>query len=118
MVDADVQGGKGAATTVGTLVVLAPKLVLPLVLVWAFVLTQSGYVGLSTMSAAVALPIWLGVTRLPEDQPLFIYVAFMALFIIYCHRSNIRRMRDGTENRNINVMLFKPKQHAHDDDNA
>ena len=42
------RGGKGAATLVGTLIVLAPDIVLPVLLVWVFVLIISGFVGLST----------------------------------------------------------------------
>lgn len=107
------KGGKGAATMVGTLIVLSAKLVIPLILVWALVLTASGFVGLSTMSAALALPIWLAVTELPDQQPLFIYCVLMAGFIIYHHRSNIQRMRAGTEQKNVKLMLFKPDAKAH-----
>jgi len=71
------QGGKGAATLVGTMIVLAPKLLLPLLLVFALVLVISGYVGLSTMTATAALPVWLGFTALPEQQALFWYAVFM-----------------------------------------
>lgn len=110
------RGGKGAATLIGTLTVVGPSLILPALVVFALVLTLSGFVGLSTMSAAVALPAWVAVTRLPDAQPLFIYCVAMAGFIIYCHRSNIQRMRDGNENRNPKVMLFKPKPAAHDND--
>ncbi|MGI9224996.1 MAG: glycerol-3-phosphate 1-O-acyltransferase PlsY [Woeseiaceae bacterium] len=99
-------GGKGAATFVGTLVVLGPLLIVVILLVWAAVLVLSGYVGLASMTAATALPVWLGITRLPDDQPLFIYGVVMAMFIIYCHRSNIRRMREGTEHRNTKLMLL------------
>lgn len=108
-------GGKGAATMVGTLIVLAPKLILPLVLVWAWILTLTGFVGLATMAASVALPVWLAATRLPADQPLFIYTTAMALFIIYCHRSNIRRMRDGSEHRNTKLMVFRKKEKSAND---
>jgi len=61
------------------------------------------------MTAATMLPIWVGFTRFPEDQPLFIYLVVMAIFVIYWHRSNIRRMREGNEHRNPKVMIFKPK---------
>lgn len=101
------RGGKGGATFVGTLVILGPVLIIGVVLVWAFIIALTGYVGLATMTAATSLPIWLGVTRLPEGQPLFIYGVAMAMFIIYCHRSNIRRMRDGTELRNTKLMVFR-----------
>ncbi len=110
------RGGKGAATLVGTLLILGPKLILPLLLVWAWMLIITGYVGLSTMVAAVALPVWLAATQLPEQQPLLIYCVVMALFIVYCHGSNIRRMREGTEHRNDKLMIFRRKGQASSDD--
>lgn len=110
------QGGKGAATYIGTLAVLGPALLLGVFLVWALVLVLSGYVGLSTMAAAVALPVWLALTRFPADQPLLIYTAAMALLIVYCHRSNIQRMRDGNEHRNPKLMLFRRKQRIAEDE--
>ncbi|MGB5333319.1 MAG: glycerol-3-phosphate 1-O-acyltransferase PlsY [Woeseiaceae bacterium] len=109
------QGGKGAATFVGTLVILGPVLIVIVLLVWAMVVVLTGYVGLASMTAVTSLAIWLGVTRLPEDQPLFIYSVVMAGFIIYWHRANIRRMREGTENRSTKLMLFRRK-HANSAD--
>ena len=104
------KGGKGAATLIGTLIILAPKLIIGVLLVWGWVLVMTGYVGLATMTAASALPVWLALKHLPDNQPLFIYLTVMALFVIYWHRSNIRRMRDGVEHRNVKVMLFKPRE--------
>ena len=112
------KGGKGAATLVGTLVILAPELIIGVLLVWGWMLVMTGYVGLSTMTAATMLPIWVGFTRLPNDQPLFIYLAIMAAFVIYWHRSNIRRMREGTEDRNVKVMLYKPGKSKGTDEQA
>ena len=112
------RGGKGGATLVGTLVVLAPQLIIIVFLVFASMVVLTGYVGLSTMTAAAALPVWLGVTRLPADQPLFIYTVFIALLIMYCHRANIRRMLNGNENRNTKVMLFAKRRSASDDEGA
>jgi glycerol-3-phosphate acyltransferase PlsY len=104
------KGGKGAATLVGTLIIISPWLILPLLLVWAAVLVISGYVGLATMAAAIAVPIWIAVTRLPAEQPLFIYCAVMAAFIVLWHRINIRRMREGSEHRNTRLMVFSSKR--------
>ena len=112
------RGGKGAATLVGTFIMIAPQLILPMLLVWAWVLVLSGYVGLSTMTAAVAMPVWVGFTRLPADQPLFIYCAVMAGFVVYWHRSNIQRMRDGNEHRNARLMLFSSKRRVVDDEQS
>lgn len=109
------QGGKGAATLIGTFIALGPELILPIILIWAWVLVLSGYVGLSTMFAATSVPVWLAVTRLPEDQPLFIYSAIMAAYVIRWHRSNIQRMRAGTEHRNTRLMIFRSKRQQKDE---
>jgi glycerol-3-phosphate acyltransferase PlsY len=101
------RGGKGAATLIGTLIILSPDLILPVLLVWGIVLTSFGFVGLATITAGVAAPVYLAATRIPEDQPLFIYCATMALYIIFSHRSNLQRMRDGTESRQARLMLFR-----------
>jgi glycerol-3-phosphate acyltransferase PlsY len=101
------RGGKGAATLVGTLIVLAADLILPVLLVWGIVLTAFGYVGFATIVAGVTAPVYLLITRLPDDQPLFIYCVTMALYIIFSHRSNLQRMRNGTESRQTRLMLFR-----------
>ena len=100
------RGGKGAATLVGTMSVLAPILLVPMLSIWALVLILSGYVGLATVIASVAAPVYVAVTQLPEAQWLFYYSLVFAIYMIYTHRSNIRRMREGTENRNPKVMIF------------
>jgi len=110
------RGGKGAATLVGTLIAVGPELVLPLLLVWAWVLVMSGYVGLATMAAAASVPIWIGFTRLPVDQPLFIYTAIMAMYVVRWHRLNIQRMRDGTEHRITKLMIFSRRRKTTDDE--
>ena len=110
------RGGKGAATYIGTFIALNPAVILPMLLVWAFVVVLSGYVGLATMTAAVSVPLWLAATRLPADQGLFIYSTVMAMFIIFWHRANIQRMRDGVENRNEKLMLFRRKARPADNE--
>ena len=108
------RGGKGAATLVGTLTVLAPSLILPVLLVWAWMLTLFGYAGLASISAALFAPLYVGLTRLPDEQPFFIYALAMALFLTWCHRSNIQRMLAGTEPKNTSLMLFRRKREPAD----
>ncbi len=93
------RGGKGAATLIGGLAVIWP-LALPGVLaVWVLVLVSTGYVGLSTILACAALvPLaWL----LPGDAPMLrmAFALVAALLILYTHRANVKRLRDGNENR-------------------
>jgi glycerol-3-phosphate acyltransferase PlsY len=101
------RGGKGAATLAGTFLVLSPELLLPVLLAWAIVLTSFGYVGFATIAAAITAPIFIAATRFPDDQPLFIYCVTMVLMIIFTHRSNLQRMRDGSESRQVRLMLFR-----------
>jgi len=103
------RGGKGAGTYIGTLIILGPKLIIGVLFVWAWLLAVTGFVGLATMTAATALPIYLGFTLELESQALFIYAIVMAMLIIFWHRSNIQRMRDGTEHRNTSLMIFRRK---------
>ncbi len=101
------RGGKGAATLAGTFLVLSPELLLPVLLAWAIVLTSYGYVGFATIAATITAPIFIAATRFPDDQPLFIYCVTMVLMIIFTHRSNLQRMRDGSESRQVRLMLFR-----------
>jgi len=112
------KGGKGAGTFIGTLIILAPKLIIGAVGVWAWVLVMTGFVGLATMTAAIALAVYLGIAVLPEEQPLFIYISVMAMLIVFWHRSNIVRMREGTEHRNDSLMIFRRKKASSNDDQS
>ena len=101
------RGGKGAATLVGTLFVLAPDVLVPVIGAWILVLVVSGYVGLATILAGFTAPVVLAVNRLPDDQPVFIYCVVMAMYIVFSHRSNIQRMRTGEEIRVRQAMIFR-----------
>lgn len=102
------RGGKGAATLVGVMLVLAPWL-LPLVIgVWVISLVLSGYVGLSTILSAASAPVAvLLFSTFGLGSPVFLFTLVMAGFIVYTHRSNIQRMRAGTEHQFKRVMIFR-----------
>lgn len=94
------KGGKGAATMLGVYLALAPLCLLPILLTWAAVFLLFGYVGLATMAAAFAAPLYLLLSRgAGTPAPLLTFALGCALFVMFTHRSNIRRMRAGTESR-------------------
>ena len=103
----DFKGGKGAATAIGALLAIAPALTFPALVVWCLVLTATGFVGLATMLAAAVLPVWVALTELPMQRELFWFLVALALFIIYTHRGNIQRLREGRENRLEKAMLWR-----------
>ena len=102
------RGGKGAATVVGVVAALQPGLLIPLLAAWILVLLFTGYVGLATMLAGVALAVAVHVME-PDDLPLLGFCVLLAGFIVYTHRSNIARMLAGNENRVRRLWLFRSR---------
>jgi acyl phosphate:glycerol-3-phosphate acyltransferase len=93
------RGGKGGATAAGLLCYLAPTAALPVIGSWLLLVFFTGFVGLATVSAALVAAVFLYFTALPEQSGLFVFACAVAALLIYAHRGNIRRMRDGTESR-------------------
>ena len=95
----DFRGGKGGATAAGVVCVIAPELAVPAIVIWLAVIVVTRYVGLATMSVAVGAAAYIGATRLPQQAGIFVFSLLVAGLILYTHRENIKRMRQGTESR-------------------
>ncbi|HLU61467.1 MAG TPA: glycerol-3-phosphate 1-O-acyltransferase PlsY [Gammaproteobacteria bacterium] len=98
------RGGKGMATYVGVLAGLGWPLLAVALLLWVVVLILTGFVSVATMLAAIGVALYT--LLIGAVGPLFAFAAVMAAFMIYTHRSNIVRLRDGTEHRFEKVMLL------------
>ncbi len=93
------KGGKAVATSGGIITVLTP-LVFALA-ISAFIITVylSGYVSLGTLAAA-AVGIATSIAILydkPDMHPILIFYIVLLAFVIYKHKSNIKRLLNGTE---------------------
>jgi len=106
------RGGKGVGTAAGMLIALFPIAVPICLAVFILTLMFTGIVSLGSMLAAITLPLSLyflgGVVE--SSVTLKIFALLIPLFIIYTHRSNIQRMREGTENRFKKAMIFSRKR--------
>jgi glycerol-3-phosphate acyltransferase PlsY len=91
-------GGKGVATAAGAFLSLAPLPSLIALAIFVTVLFAWGYVSLGSLSAAVVLPIIIGL-REGVRSPLFAVSAVVAAFVFWTHRANIARLRRGEEPR-------------------
>lgn len=89
------RGGKAVATSAGVLLGYAPLLFLLVIICFIVVLYFSKYVSLSSIIAGVFAISYSII--LTNDPPLMIIVSLMAGFVIVRHRSNITRIRNGTE---------------------
>jgi glycerol-3-phosphate acyltransferase PlsY len=101
------RGGKGAATLIGVVIGLHAFAAIPILIVWLCVLVLTGYVGLATMVAAIAFPLYAK-WGLHSDTLLAFGIA-MAIFVIFTHRANISRMLAGTESRATRIWLLRPR---------
>lgn len=101
------KGGKGIATSAGVFIALMPAAILILIVIWLLTFLISRYVSLASIVAAAALPLvtlwgsWFHgkIQDGTWNKPLFVFTVILAVLAIWKHRSNIARLRDGTENR-------------------
>lgn len=104
------KGGKGVAASAGMLIALFPTAFFVCFGIFTAVLLISGYVSLGSISAALALPVTLVIIRVafikPVSPSLFIFSLTVSAFIVYSHRSNIKKLIRGTENRFPSVRIF------------
>ena len=91
------RGGKGAATLVGGLILIWPQSLAILFAVWLLCLMLTGYVGLSTVLAAISLVLSAYVFNGSIIHWQFAIGA--ALLLTFSHRSNLQRLVQGTESR-------------------
>jgi glycerol-3-phosphate acyltransferase PlsY len=95
------KGGKGIASSAGVIVALFPAAFLICLGVWIFVFTTSRYVSVASIAGSVALPLavlFLYLTHRADWLALTVSVV-MCLLAVWRHRSNIIRLRAGTEPR-------------------
>ena len=97
------KGGKGVATSLGIFLYLAPIPMLITLLMFFVVVGITKYVSLGSVLASVMLPLLI--LFMPVNEKLgnkvivFIISALLGTYIIYKHRANIQRLKNGTENK-------------------
>ncbi len=89
------RGGKGVATALGIFFYLAPLPTLAAVAVFAATVRISGYVSLGSISAALAMPMIIGLTG--GSDGLLLISLTIAVLIVLKHRDNIGRLLEGEE---------------------
>ncbi len=109
------RGGKGVGTAAGMAASLYP---LPLVVcagIFGLVLLSTGIVSVASLVAAAAFPfvlLALDAAGIMEVSPILFWFSLpLVALIFFTHRSNIRRLAAGTENRFPRLMLFSRLWH-------
>jgi glycerol-3-phosphate acyltransferase PlsY len=102
---ASFRGGKGVATIAGVLVAISPYPMLLALLVFLVTFLTTRYVSLSSVMAAITFPVFViflfGMLLMPDKTSLTLkcFSLIASTMIIITHRKNIKRLRNGTENK-------------------
>ncbi len=90
------KGGKGVATYIGTLLGVAPIMVLVFAIVWLSIAFLSRYSSLSALVATLVIPVVLWILG---SQQAALVTAAMTVITYWRHKENIERLIAGTESK-------------------
>ena len=91
------RGGKGVATACGVFSVLMPAVVPPVLAIFLGTVWLTKYISLGSMLATIALPPIAYAVGSPAPAVVAAFAA--SAIIVFRHRSNLTRLRTGTERR-------------------
>ena len=98
------RGGKGVLATAVTALILSPIVFLILLALFIAIVAMSKYVSLGSVSAAVLYPVLInGYIKITmeavPDIITTVTTIMIAILIVICHRGNLKRISDRTENK-------------------
>ena len=91
------KGGKGVATSLGVLLIYAPKAALATAILWVLVAVFTKYSSLGAIVSFGLLPV--NVILLNYDRTRFFVSLFITLLILLRHRDNIQNLIKGAERK-------------------
>ena len=91
------KGGKGVATALGVFLGVAPMAVGGALLIFVATVWWSRYISLGSILAAAVMPVF--VALFDGRPPLVLMTVVVAALVVWKHKENIKRLREGTENR-------------------
>ena len=93
------KGGKGIAVAIGCLfVTFGPVASVIELLIFAVLVVATRYVSVGSIAAALACP-FLALWVLWGNWPAIVLCAIAGLTVVWAHRGNFARLREGTERR-------------------
>ena len=93
------KGGKAVATGLGMFIALSWKVGFASLGIFLIVLTISKFVSLSSISAAIFLPVLMFFDIGATNHPYFLISLVVSILVIWKHRTNIKRLLKGEESK-------------------
>ena len=93
------RGGKGVATSLGVFILLTPKSILCLVVLFLIIAVAFRYVSLGSVAVAAAFPLLAWALHEYADSRQLILITLVSALVIWKHRQNIGRLATGTESK-------------------
>ncbi|MGK2907590.1 MAG: glycerol-3-phosphate 1-O-acyltransferase PlsY [Desulfuromonadales bacterium] len=91
------KGGKGVATALGIYLVLSPPAVLVALAIFVLTVGTTRYISLGSVLATMSAPLLILMQNYPK--PIFLATLFIAMLVVWRHRTNIHRLMHGSEDR-------------------
>jgi glycerol-3-phosphate acyltransferase PlsY len=93
------RGGKGVATSLGAFILLTPKSILCMVVLFLIIAVAFRYVSLGSVAVAAAFPLLAWALHEYADPRQLVLIALVSALVIWKHRQNIGRLATGTESK-------------------
>lgn len=91
------KGGKGVATALGVFLAVSPAAVAAALVIFVAVVWKWRYISLGSIIAAMSMP---GMIAVFDARPAIVMMTvIIALLVVWKHRENIKRLKDGTESK-------------------
>ena len=102
------KGGKGIATSFGSLLFVFPVQALLAFAVFLILVAVTHYVSVGSIAAAITLPLLIVITHWQEPS-LWIITVCIGASVVWRHRANIKRLMNHTENK-LDFGILKGKK--------
>ena len=100
------KGGKGVATSGMVILMISPITCLFCFIIFVIIVVGTKYVSLGSVMGLIFYPILLVAFSGGQNPTACIMAVLMALAVVYMHRENLKRLREGTERK----LSFKKKK--------
>ena len=91
------KGGKGVVAAITTILFIQPVIALMVIAIFVLVVAFTKYISLGSILGAAFYPMLVYIFS--EQDFKVLYAFAIAVFIIWLHRSNIKRLYEGKENK-------------------